>query len=69
VLSTSRGLGDLHGLIKLVDSKGAALKRQASRAVNAIGQRITAIEKACAQTVNSLTTQLTEQCRAFNDTL
>jgi hypothetical protein len=31
-------------MIKLVDSKGAALKRQASRAVNAIGHRITAIE-------------------------
>jgi hypothetical protein len=69
VLETSRGLGDLHGLIKLVDSKGTALKRQASRAVNAIGLRITAIEKACAQTVNSLTAQLTDQCRTFNDTL
>ena len=56
-------------MIKLVDQKGAALKRQASRAVNAIGQRITAIEKACAHTVNSLTAQLTEQCRKFHETL
>jgi hypothetical protein len=56
-------------MIKLVDSKGAALKRQALRAVNAIGHRITAIEKACASTVNNLTSQLTEQCRTFHDTL
>jgi phage host-nuclease inhibitor protein Gam len=56
-------------MIKLVDHKGAALKRQASRAVNAIGHRITAIEKACAQTVHNLTAQLTDQCRKFNDTL
>ena len=69
MLANSRGLGDLHGMKKLVDQKGAALKRQASRAVNAIGQRITAIEKACAHTVNSLTTQLTDQCRKFHETL
>jgi CII-binding regulator of phage lambda lysogenization HflD len=56
-------------MIKLLDTKGAALKRQASRAVNAIGQRITAIEKACAHTVTNLTAQLTEQCRTFHDTL
>mgnify|MGYP006326663189 CR=1 FL=1 len=37
--------------------------------MNAIGQRMTAIEKACAHTVSSLTTQLTEQCRNFHETL
>ena len=37
--------------------------------MNAVGQRITAIEKACAHTIHNLTSQLTEQCRTFNDIL
>jgi uncharacterized protein YicC (UPF0701 family) len=52
-----------------VEHKGATLKKHATRTVNAVAQRISAIENACSQTVQSLTARLTEQCRAFSDTL
>ena len=62
-------VSDLRAHIKHVEGRHVTLKKQASRSVNVFAQGSTGIKNACAQTVHSLTTQLTKQCREFHDTL
>jgi hypothetical protein len=69
VLAIQQVMGEMRNHIGQVESKGANMKKQASRTVNVFAQKITAIENACALTVQQLTAQLTEQCRIFNSTL
>ena len=55
----ARALGELRGTISHVETKQATLKKYGQRTVQVVGEKIQAVERACALTVQSLTAQLT----------
>ena len=65
----NRAVADVDRHVSFVEDKVAKMKKEAGKTIKGIAARITAIEEACAQTVNVLIQQLTAQCQIFQDTL